>query len=166
MFQILSNTPIYAWILLALLVWKGLRARKIHIISWKDMLVFPLVMLGWSFYSAYQNYDVTSLLFWILSLAAGIAMGPLTMRGQSFRFDKEKKQVELSGSWVPLVLMLSIFAVRYYLGASYGMHPELKGALSLFTVECLAALIAGIFFGRFLGLWRRSKQAPHVDLVA
>ena len=55
--KIISSTPLYAWLLLALLLWKGLRARKLHRISWKDTLIFPAIMVVWSFYSTYKNYE-------------------------------------------------------------------------------------------------------------
>jgi len=164
--KIISSTPLYAWLLLALLLWKGLRARKLHRISWKDTLIFPAIMVVWSFYSTYNNYDVSAIIFWIVSFALGIGLGPLTLRNLRSVFDKKSKQIELSGSWIPLIILVSIFSLRYFLGVTYGMHPELRGTLSLLIVENLAAAISGIFLGRVLELWRRYKNASHVDLTA
>ena len=126
--KIISSTPIYAWILLALLLWKGLRARKLHRISWKDTLIFPVVMVVWSFYSTYKNYDASSIIFWTVSFAVGFGLGPFTLRNLRSDFDKKSKQIELSGSWVLLILSISIFSLRYFLGVIYGIYPELHPA--------------------------------------
>lgn len=164
--KIISSTPLYAWLLLALLLWKGLRARKLHRISWKDTLIFPAIMVVWSFYSTYKNYEASAIIFWVVSFAMGLGLGPFTLHNLRSVFDKKSKQIELSGSWVPLILSVSIFSLRYFLGVTYGMHPELRGTLSLLIVENLAAAISGIFLGRVLGLWRRYKSASHGDLTA
>lgn len=158
MFEIIKNTPIYAWILLALIIWKGVRASRLHRIPWKDLMIFPLIMAGWSFYATYSRYDSSAFIFWTASYCVGIALGPLFVRSLKMRVDKTTKFVELSGSWIPLMLMLLIFSLRYFLGAAYGMHPGLKGTAALLSVECFPAIVSGILAGRVLTLYRKFKR--------
>ncbi len=162
--EIIRQTPIYAWILLALLIWKGLRATRLHRIAWKDFVIFPLIMIGWSFYMTYLRFDPEAYIFWIINFVIGILLAPLFIRSVKMRVDKVKKQVELSGSWIPLSLMVLIFSLRYFLGVMYGMHPDVKGSSSLLFVEGLAAVVSGILLGRVIFLYRRSKVLESVDL--
>ena len=65
-----------------------------------------------------KNYDASSIIFWMMSFAMGLGLGPLTLRNLRSVFDKKSKQIELSGSWVPLILSVSIFSLRYFLGVT------------------------------------------------
>ncbi|MCB1110116.1 MAG: hypothetical protein KDK64_03985 [Chlamydiia bacterium] len=165
MFEIIKNTPIYAWILLGLIVWKGVRARRLHQIPWKDLIIFPIVMVGWSFYATYNRYEPAAFIYWTSSFILGVVLGPLFVRSLKMRIDKSARHVELSGSWIPLGLMLLIFSVRYFLGVMYGMHSSLKGTPELLSVECFAATLSGILAGRILALYRKSKRLPHTELT-
>ena len=165
MMQIISHTPIYAWILFGVLLWKGWKARKTRITPWKALLIMPAVMSTWSIYSIWIHYEPIAICLWAVSIALGVKLGWLTMRKLHLRFDKEQKLVEASGSWTPMLLSVSIFSLRYFLGVTYGLHPELAGNAVLLGVEALATVVSGMFTGRLMGCWERSKTSPHVDLI-
>lgn len=162
--EIIRQTPIYAWALLALLMWKGIRATRNHCIAWKDLVIFPIIMIGWSFYMTYLRFSPEAYVFWVGSFALGLFLGPLFIRTLKLRVDKINKKVELSGSYIPLILMTLIFALRYFLGVMYGIHPDAKGTPSLLVVECIAAVVSGTLLGRVVFLYRRSKPLESVDL--
>ena len=166
MLDIISEAPFFVWPVLALLLWKGWRARKTYTITWKDLTILPLAMLIWTTYSIIKNYDLISILPWSISVGMGIALGMLLVRKNALRFDKKKKLIEFPGSWVLMVLFLSIFSLRFFLGATYGMHPELKGSIKLLVVENLATIVSAIFLGRLIGTWQRFKRSSHVDLLS
>ncbi|QVL57551.1 MAG: hypothetical protein KFB93_00290 [Simkaniaceae bacterium] len=164
MLDIISHAPIYIWVILALLLWKGWRASRTNTVSWKDLIIIPVVMLIWTTYSITKNYGPLFILPWVASVSMGVGLGLFMIRKSSLRFDKKRKLIEFSGSWIPMVLLLSIFSLRFFLGATYGVHPELKGSLKLLIVENFATVISAIFLGRLMGTLKRFKQSPHVDL--
>jgi hypothetical protein len=163
--KIISNTPVYVWVLLAYLMWGGLRARKTYMISWKALLAMPLIMLSWSLYANVKNYPPLSLCLWGVSITLGIWLGTLTVRHLGMRFDKQKQLIEIAGNWTPLILSISIFALRYFLGTTYGLHPELRGNGLLLGIENIATIVSGMFSGRLLGYWKKYKASPHKDLT-
>jgi hypothetical protein len=162
--EIIFHTPVYVWPLLALLLWGGLKARKTSLAPWKALLIMPAVMLLWSFYSIMTHYSHFSLYLWALSIAIGIWLGSLTVRRLSLKFDKQQNLIEIGGSWWPLILSIWIFSLRYFLGATYALHPELVQHTALLFTENIAALVSGMLAGRLVGYWQRSKASPHMDL--
>lgn len=164
MLQLISHTPLYVWFLLAIFLQKGWKARKTSVVSWKNLLIMPVVMTTWSIYSLVTHYEPISLCFWVMSLTAGVWLGSFTTRNLGLRFDKKRHLIEITGSWIPMILSLSIFSLRYFLGATYGLHPELLGDPILLTIENMASVISGMFIGRLMGYWKRFKVSSHTDL--
>ncbi len=162
--EIISNTPIFVWPLLAYLFWGGWKARKTYIVPWIPLLIMPVVMCIWSIYSILARYGVLSIGYWMVSITLGIYLGSLTVRKLGLKFDKKRKLIEISGNWTPLILSMSIFSLRYFLGAIYGLHPELARVPALLIVENIATIVSGMFMGRLVGYWQRYKTAPHFDL--
>ena len=168
MLEIISHAPIYVWVILSLLIWKGWKARHTYTVSWKDLIIIPVAMLIWTTYSIIKNYDLFSIVPWFVSVSVsvGIGLGQRMIHKSSLRFDKKKKIIEFSGSWIPMILFLSIFSLRFFLGATYGIHPELRGSLKLLIVENFATVISSIFLGRLIGTLKRFKRSPHIDLLS
>lgn len=164
MFQIIAHTPFYVWLLLAYLVWGGWKSTKPYIVSWRALLPMPALMLLWSAYAVATRYAALSMCLWGMSIALGIWLGSLTIRRLNVRFDKKQNLIEVGGDWIPLLLSLSIFSLRYFLGATYGMYPELTGSPALLGVENVATVVSGMLTGRLWGYWQRSKTSPHTDL--
>lgn len=163
--QIITHTPLYVWFLLAYLIWGGWKARKTSIVPWKALLIMPLLLFAFSVYINISRYGhLSSICLSALSMSLGIWLGSLTLRKTNLRFDKRHHLIEIEGSYSPLLLSISIFALRYFLGAAYGLHPDLAANNSLLLVECLATVVSGMFTGRLIGYWQRYKISPHIDL--
>ena len=105
-----------------------------------------------------------ALSLWTVSITIGIWLGSLTVRTLELRFDKQKNLIEIAGGWTPLILSVTIFSLRYFLGATYELYPDLEKTPALLAIENAATVVSGMFTGRLLGFWQRSKTAPHSDL--
>jgi|GEM_PF-5047594 hypothetical protein len=165
MTEMISETPAYVWVLLGFLLAGGWKSRKIHVISWKLLLVMPSIMFLWSLYTMLTYHGSISFCLWAMSITMGIWLGSLTVRLLNLRFDKQKKLIEIGGQWTPMILSISIFSLRYFLGAIHGFYPELTKTPALLALENIATLVSGMFAGRLLGYWKRSKTIPHSDLA-
>ncbi len=154
----ITEAPSYVWPLLAYLIWGGLRARKTSIVPWKMLLILPVAMLAWTIWGA------PSLMLIAPALLLGVWLGALTIRRLELRFDKTRHLIEVSGSTWPLALSLSIFFLKYSLGAAYAYHPEFAGTALALSLEFLATVVSGMFAGRLIGYFRRYKTSSHVDL--
>lgn len=159
--EIISHTPVFAWPFLAYLIWGGWKSRKTHVVPLKALFIMPAIMFIWSIYA---NLDNT--LLWALSITIGFWLGSLIAGRLPLRFDKRNQLIEIPGNWTPMILSLSIFSLRYILGTTYGLYPDLKGHISLLILENLATVVSGILLGRFCEFWRQSKTATHVALTS
>lgn len=167
MLKIITGTPFYVWPLLAYVIFIGIKARKKNVIPLKVLLIAPAIFSTWSFYSIITRYGAN---FFILSVAIismliGTFGGCLVMRKTKMRFDKIKKHVELPGSWITLILLMSLFSIKYFLGVTSALVPELVGTWFLLIPEFGAIIIAGVLVGRVVGCWKKYKSSLHVDLI-
>jgi hypothetical protein len=140
----MSEIPFYVWPVFVVLLVGGLKARKTTSMPLTALVLIPLAFFIWSFFSLYQTYDTIALSIWILSLSAGVFIGYKHMQGYELRFFK--KQVELPGSWIPLILSMSIFTSKFSLGVMGSLFPDLT--ITLICLELTSALILGVFLGR------------------
>lgn len=158
--EIISHTPVFVWPLLAYLIWGGWKSRKTHVVPLKALFIMPAIMFIWSIYANRDNPFL-----WSLSITIGFWLGSTTVGRLPLRFDKQNHLIEIPGNWTPMILSLSIFSLRYILGTTYGLHPDLKGHTGLLVLENIATVVSGILLGRFNGFWHRSKTATHVALT-
>lgn len=158
--DIFLKAPLWVWPLLAFILISGIKASKNHILSVKKLMLIPLAFFIWALYSIFAHTDMYELSLLIASLAVGATLGYLLVRNLNVRFDKAKQIAEMPGSWMTLILALSIFALKFSLGAIISVNPTLKGTLFLLIIEVAAAIIAGIFAGRGISYWLKYKAAP------
>ena len=158
MLQIIAKIPLFVWPLFILLLWAGLRARKSNPVPLIVLIAMPTFFFTWSLFSFLGNYghDLTAILLWILCLGIGFAVGFAHMQSLELRFDKYK--VEMEGSWIPLMLSMSIFTSKFSVGMLRALRPDLSESLGLLGLELFAILIVGIFGGRGIGCMVRYAQ--------
>lgn len=147
--QILSHTPLYVWVILALLVWRGVVELREREIAMPRMFVLPLVMLILSLHDIARKFgfDATAFIAWTAAFAAVALL--------AWRFGRVRVapgsapgRVRVAGSVVPLVLMLSIFALKYLTSVLLAVRPDLAGQPMVAAGVCA---MFGVFNGYFLG---------------
>ena len=147
--QILSHTPLYVWAILALLVWRGVVELREREIAMPRMFVLPLVMLILSLHDIARKFgfDATAFIAWTAAFAAVALL--------AWRFGRVRVapgsapgRVRVAGSVVPLVLMLSIFALKYLTSVLLAVRPDLAGQPMVAAGVCA---MFGVFNGYFLG---------------
>jgi hypothetical protein len=90
-------------------------------------------------------------------------MTALLAPGQSAaQFDTATRSYRLPGSWLPLLLMVGIFFVRYTVAVRLALHPSLVMDTSfVLPVATLYGAVGGIFLGRAARLWRLALPPQH-----
>ena len=147
--QILSHTPLYVWAILAFLVWRGVAELREREIAMPRMFVLPLVMLILSLHDIARKFgfDATAFIAWTTAFAAATLL--------AWRFGRMRVapgsapgRVRVAGSVIPLVLMLSIFTLKYLTSVLLAVRPDLAGQP---TVAAAVCAMFGVFNGYFLG---------------
>jgi len=160
--QILLHTPIWVWALLAALMWLGFNQTFTRTVSIKRMTITPLAMVALSLYGTVNAFGANPpvLLAWLLTaslLATLVLQQPLP---QATHYNGATRHFVVPGSWVPLVLIVSIFMTKYVVGASLAMHAAwAQGSAFGVVVGALYGAFSGVFLGRAARLWRLAYQA-------
>lgn len=171
--QILIHTPLWVWALFAALLLLGLWQRRERRVPRAQLLALPLALLAlglWSMAPGFVTQPVAGVL-WLGAIAAATALGLRLPRPAAARWLADEARLFLPGSWVPLLLIVAIFSLRYAAGVGHGLHPEWR---NLATVQLPLALVfgalSGLFLGRALGLLQLTRPTiqahSHVDADA
>jgi len=168
--QVVRNTPVWVWGLLATLLALGasqLRDRTAGLARVSLMPVGMTLFSAWGTYSALASSPLLgqALAAWVL--AAGLLFA-LVARGRSnARYDAATRTYAIAGSALPLLLVAGIFSVKYVVGVDLAMAPRLiQDPLYALTVAGLYGAFTGIFIGRAARLWRLALRPATVPAAA
>ena len=167
--QIVVNTPPWVWVLLAFLLFLGIRALQPSTAPLWRIAILPTVFCVWGVSGLFSLHKPTPerVVPWLVAIAVGIGIGMAISRLQPVRADKTRRLVRVPGGPLTLVLILGIFATKYVFGVLHGMSPALFAEPRYWLTEiALSGTLTGMFVGRFMGLWRQYQAAPHEDLTA
>lgn len=148
--NILSHTPVYVWAILAFLVFRGVLALRERDISVTRMAMIPAIMLALALQSIAGRFGFASLamLAWLAATAA--------MAWQRWRFGASRVtagaqpgSLRMGGSVVPLLLMLTVFGLKYAMAVALAVKPQLAQDTVFALGACaLLGLCNGVFLGQ------------------
>jgi hypothetical protein len=164
---IVQHTPVWVWGLLSALVAFGFSQTRTRQMSLLRVTILPLVMIALSasgVFSAFGHFPV-AMGGWAAGVGAVLvfARHAISVRGASW--SPETGRLLVPGSWLPMALMLGLFAIKYFAGVKLAMHPALATDT---TFAGLVSLAYGVFSGLFLarGLSLRSVAGKSRGLQA
>lgn len=123
--DIVSHTPVWVWLILLLLIWRGLAAAQDREVTAKRMIILPLVIAYLAFGGMVAAAGNTS---GFIAVAIGVGLGVLAGVG---RFNAtgadqiEPGVLRLQGEWVTMITVLSIFGLHYADGVLAVANPAL-----------------------------------------
>lgn len=160
--QIIIHTPLWVWAMLAFLVYRGWSAAADREVAIGKVALIPLLMLALSGHGVYQLAHASP---WVLgiALAAVLASGLISWivagRAGTVAYP-ERGTLFLRGSWFPLLMMLSVFVVKYAMGVMLAMHVDLvQGAGFIAVVSLVYGLFIGVSMGRMLRILHLYRNA-------
>jgi hypothetical protein len=166
--EILLGTPTWVWVLLAVLVSRGMMAMKGGTAPLSKLGVVPAVFAGWGLLHLLADPATgwTTASMWLAGGALGVGIGAAIAKRSGLSVDRGERTVTLPGSMVPLVLILLTFAMKFWIGFELATTAHI-GVDSTFVVlnGLVTGAVAGIFAGRFLIYWLalRPDQAPMLE---
>ena len=171
--QILINTPVWVWGLLAALLVLGFSQTKTRTVGLTRVALLPLGMGAWSLYGTLSTFGMspTVVSCWLATTVVLVLLITQLPVPAGASYDSNLRQFKLAGSWIPMALILGIFLTKYAVGVSVAMHPELKLQANFsLAIVTLYGAFSGIFAGRAMRLMRlvqlvRLAQRSTVDRV-
>ena len=106
-------------------------------------------------------------LVWLAALGAGVAL----LTGRPARADTEwlptEQRLQLPGSWMPMLLFLVIFLLRYAANVGMAFNPGWRSAPELLLpLALLYGGLSGLFLGRALALLKLTRVHAHAPAAA
>lgn len=150
--QIISHTPTWVWILLAALLALGYSQTKARRVSFKRLVILPMVMVAMSANSMIQSFGVYSiaLLVWVVVLAVLSArIAGSTSISSKVRYEVDSDQFFVHGSYLPMFFIIAIFIGKYGVAVISRVAPQALES-NMYGVICATyfAALSAYFLGR------------------
>lgn len=158
--RIIVNTPLWVWGLLAALIALGVSQSLPRRLSVRRATIVPLVLLALSFAGVMSTFPQPAmpLAAWAAGLAVALAIGAPLVQPRGARWDAASALLHVPGSWMPLVLILALFLLKYGVGVALALQPGLV-RITIFDVAIGTAygLFSGLFLARAASLWQLTR---------
>ncbi|MBR0850181.1 hypothetical protein JQ543_20695 [Bradyrhizobium diazoefficiens] len=163
-YQILIHTPLWVWILLAYLVWQGIKSMQPRRATVWRALIVPVVFIVWGVSRIGLGHQAVSwpIVAWMTAALALLPLGVLTPR--PFDVDHATGEIIRPGSVFGLVRNLIVFAAQYAVGVISAIDAGDR-ALAVIAGRAISGATAGYFIGSTIALlvaYRRKRAAAQV----
>ena len=138
-----SHIPPFVWLILAYLLYVGIQALKPRVVSINRLIFLPLMLIA-------LKYKIfTSEYAWVYfaGIAVGLVIGYIKVRNSPIEIFKEAKSIQIPGSSSLIVILISIFLIKYYFGYLQAVNPEAY-ARNLFWDLGISGVLSGYFTGQ------------------
>jgi NhaP-type Na+/H+ and K+/H+ antiporter len=145
--QILKGTPVWVWAILVALIVLGVKQLRARVVKRYSVLVAPVVFLVIGLMAAGRG--PIGLLAWAIALFATAAFTFFVWQPTAgARYDANTDRLNLPGSAIPMLIMLSIFLLNYVINVALAIKPALRAE---FVWQVGPAIILGALSGVFIG---------------
>ena len=155
--SIIQHTPVWVWGLLVALVVLGLSQARAQEMSLLRVQIVPLMLIALSLSGVFSAFGRHPVAFsgWAMGFAATLALARNAVAARGATWSPDARTLLVPGSWLPLSLMVSLFAIKYFAGVTLAMNPALV-ANAVFAGGCslIYGSISGLFLARALSLRR------------
>lgn len=159
--QILAQAPTWVWVLLAALLAFGLSQSRDRLVSLRLATVLPVVMLVLSFRAVISTFvpSADNVMAWFAGVAMVTAVSHLAGWPKGITWSERHHRLVVPGSWVPLVLFMAIFALKFAVGAALATHAPVTGDPAFAPAVALAyGAFSGVFLRRGIAMWRAAPS--------
>ncbi|HRK18113.1 MAG TPA: hypothetical protein PK970_04090 [Hyphomicrobiaceae bacterium] len=125
--DILSRTPPQVWIILAVILALGLLQLRTRNVPRSRVMILPLAMVGLSIYTLVSGFQPwgSPIGFWAAGLGIAFGVNAALIRAPSgVTHDAETDTFRVPGSIIPMLVMLGIFGMNYFVGVTRALTPS------------------------------------------
>lgn len=166
--QILNGTPWWVWFIFIYVIVIGIKALKPRVVSIYRLTLMPLLFVFLSVHTLFVvPLDFIRITIFVVTIILGMGMGFWQISRLYLQVDKQKRLLAVPGSFATLILVLVIFASKYYFGYTEAVNPAMMhNDLFLWLMLAISGLCTGMFVGRAICYVCRFMSLPHQDLQA
>ncbi len=149
----LSQIPLWPFAILALLVALGIWQRGTREVTAAAPAAVAAAFVAYSIYGVVSSFDVRPypMLAWVVGLVLALTVGSQFFAPRGLMPATNPNRVIVPGSWLPLILMLCIFAAKFLVGFVAGAHLDVgHGAWFAPAIGLVLGVLSGAFVVRAL----------------
>ncbi|MDR3091550.1 MAG: DUF1453 domain-containing protein [Clostridiales bacterium] len=157
---IIKGTPVYVWVILALLISRAIAASKDSPVSVRKSMLMPAIFIVWGLEKVIDGFGfpAQSLITYVISAAAGTGLGYL-LYSKTLKFEMREGVFTRLGSPVPGVVIIVNFVVKYVENVAMAVDKQLLLTLWYNITYCvISGLTVGLFIGGTLNTAANRKQ--------
>lgn len=158
---VLKATPLWVWVLLVVLLSVGAQQLRSRQVGLKRALALPIGMLGlsaWGVFSAF-GFGLAAAV-WVGTLGAALPVLAKVPLKQGTRWDAWREQFHLPGSALPLLIIVTVFSLKYSVAVALNIQPALAGDLSFaLSVAVTYGAVNAWLVAKGWALWRLAHSA-------
>ena len=157
--SIVSRTPAWVFMVFAVLIAIGLRQTQPRVVSRRRLIVLPLVVAAYSLNGVAMASHGSPLALTMWSVAVLVAFLLTYVSPPGGAVSETASTVRVPGSWVPMVVIVGLFAARYAYNVMLAMHPEVMHAAGFMTLfSALFGFLGGLLLSRSVLLHVRTPR--------
>jgi hypothetical protein len=156
-FRIIAGTPLWVWLLLAFLVWQGMKATRPQTITiWRALLLpVTFTILGLSRIDINQQVTIWPLVAWAV---CGLALLPVGIHNpRPLEIDRATGRIFRQGSVFPLIRNIVVFALLYAAAVWAAMHAD-RLTIETIITRAVSGGTSGYFIGSAFALLREYRR--------
>ena len=166
--QVIRHTPLWVWGVLALLVVLGSLQLRDERLPRLRVALLPIGLGAYSLWGAASLFGAHAGV--LLAWAAGLALTSLSTRhwgwAPGVQHEPASNRFSVPGSVWPLVLMLSVFAVRYSVVVTLVFHRGwASDAAFAAAASAVYGALSGLLAGRALHILGHARSTPAAGIT-
>ncbi|MET3108625.1 hypothetical protein AAKU67_003660 [Oxalobacteraceae bacterium GrIS 2.11] len=139
------------------LLYYGYAQTKTRTVSRTRLTVFPVILVGLSLYGVLHvaNSTVPALLAWAAGLRLAFYLNSHIPHGQGVVAQPDRQHFVLPGSWIPMLLIMTVFSAKFVLGYLVGSHMVDSESFNFIVLSsAISGLISGTFLARAVQIFK------------
>ena len=156
MTHLLSSLPTWVYLLFFALLHLGYKQTQTRTVSKTRLTVLPSVWIAFSLYNVLTvpNSTLLALLAWVLGLGFAFFINIHFLHRQPVQITQVGQDYVVPGSWIPMILMMTIFFFKMIQGYLVGNHLVTPHTTNYIIISsCISGLISGSFLARALSIF-------------
>ena len=159
--EIMKHTPSWVFVLFFVLFALGYFQSKERSFSRGKVAIIPIVMIILSFWGVLSAFGINYVGFisWVVGVGVALWFGIKINRPRGVSFSTETQLLSVPGSWIPLILMMTIFFVKYVVGVIHARQlPIIGEPVFIGTISLCYGILSGVFLARAVVIWRSTVR--------
>lgn len=164
--EVLIRTPLWVWILLFILIKRGIAISQERPINLSKMFLVPVIFMMWGLEKIISKFPHLGycLISYIIFIFPGILIGYLLYKKYQIYF-KQGTIIFRKKCYLPLIIILINFFVKYLLNVTLEVSSSFYDDIAFNVMySAISGLSVGLFFGGILYTFYMQSKLKNITL--